>query len=90
MNKAIMHGVTGIKYASFHRVWPRMLDLIKTLGNVSLKPISFTLPFLLSMYSSRLSQDISGIDQALSFHLAHISLSFTVISFTPIIMLFDL
>jgi len=34
--------------------------------------------------------DISGIDQVSSFHLTHISLSFTVISFTTIFMLFDL
>jgi len=38
----------------------------------------------------RTGTDISGIDQASSFHLTHISLSFTVISFTPIFMLFDL
>jgi len=42
----------------------------------SWKPISFTLPFLLSLYSPRLFRtDISGIDQASSFHLPHISLS---------------
>jgi len=50
----------------------------------SWKPISFTLPFLLSPYSpiTYYRTDISGIDQALSFHLTHIPLSFTVISFT--------
>jgi len=51
-----------------------------------LKPISFTLPFLLSLYSPNLSQDwISGIDQASLFHLTHVSISFTVISFRPIL-----
>jgi len=35
------------------------------------------------------STDISGIAQASSFHLTHISLSFTVISFTPIFMSFE-
>jgi len=54
------------------------------------KPISFTLPFHLSLYSPRLYQEIqymiyiSSIDQASSFHITHISLSFTVKSFTPI------
>jgi len=33
---------------------------------------------------------ISGIDQASWFHLAHISLSITVITFTPIVIVFDL
>jgi len=47
------------------------------------KPISFTVPFLLSLYSPRLSQ-------ASLFHLTQISLSFTVISFMPLFMLFDL
>jgi len=37
------------------------------------------------MYQGYPRTDISGIDQALSFHLTHISLSFTVISFTPIL-----
>jgi len=36
------------------------------------------------------SPTIFSIDQASSFHLTHISLSFTVILFTPIFMLFDL
>jgi len=52
---------------------------------------SYTL-YSSSLFSlvSYLIQHISGIDQASSFHLTHISLSFTVISFTPIFMLFDL
>jgi len=54
----------------------------------SWKPISFTFPFLLSRFSPRLSQDwYLLIDQASSFHLTHISLSFTVISFTPVAVL---
>jgi len=43
-----------------------------------------------SIHLGYLMTDISGIDQASSFHLTYISLSFTVISFTPIFMLFDL
>jgi len=52
----------------------------------------FTLPFssLVCIHLGYLRTDISGIEQASSFHLTHISLSFTVISLTPIFMLFDL
>jgi len=58
-------------------------------NQVLIKPISFTFPFLL-IHLGYLRTDISGIDQASSCHLTHISLSFTVISFMPMFMLFDL
>jgi len=45
---------------------------------------------LVCIHLGYLRIDISGIDHASSFHLKHISLSFTVISFTPIFMLIDL
>jgi len=54
-----------------------------------LKPIYFTLP-LVCIHLGYLRTDISGIDQASLLHLTHISLSFTVILFTPIFILFDL
>jgi len=47
-------------------------------------------PPIVCIHLGYLRTDISGIDQASSFHLTHISLSNTVISFTPIFMLFDL
>jgi len=46
--------------------------------------------FLVCIHLGNLRTDISGIDQASSFHLTRISLSFTVTSLTPIFMLFDL
>jgi len=52
--------------------------------------LSRFLSSLVCIYLGDLRTDISGIDQASSFHLTHVSLSFTVISFTPIFMLFDL
>jgi len=52
--------------------------------------LSLFLSSLVCIHLGYLRTDISGIDQASSFHLTHISLSFTVISFTPIFMLFDL
>jgi len=51
---------------------------------------SLFLSSLVCIHLGYLWTDISGIDQASSFHLTHISLSFTVISFVPIFMLFDL
>jgi len=46
--------------------------------------LSLFLSSLVCIYLGYLRTDISGIDQASSFHLTHISLSFTVLSFTPI------
>jgi len=56
---------------------------------ISIETPSLSLFFssLVCIHLGYLSTDISGIDQALSFHLTHISLSFTV---WPIFMLFDL
>jgi len=46
-------------------------------------------PYCLYSPKGYLRTDISGIDQASSFHITHILLSFTVISLTPIFILFD-
>jgi len=50
-------------------------------------PISFTVLFLLSLYSPKgyLRTDISDIDQASLCHITHISLSSTLISLMPIL-----
>jgi len=50
----------------------------------SLTSSKLFLPPLVCIYLGYLRTDIAGIDQASSFHLTHISLSFT-----PIFMLFD-
>jgi len=51
-----------------------------------LKTNLFHYSFLLSLYSPRLPEtDLSGIDQASLFHLTHVSLSFTLTLFMPII-----
>jgi len=80
-----------------HHVTPSPLlnspfsDLSASLFLKMLKPISFTVPFLHSLYSriGYLRTDIYGINQASLFHLTLISLSFTVISFKPVFRLFD-
>jgi len=61
------------------QIAPNVTDLFSLR---SWKPTSFTFPFLLSLYSpiGYLRTDNSDIDQASSFHLTQISLSFTVIS----------
>jgi len=52
--------------------------------NLSFHPIYF-LWSMTAVNLGYLSTDISGIDQASLFHLTHVSLLFTVISFTPIV-----
>jgi len=52
--------------------------------------LSLFLSSLVCIHLGFLRTDISGIDQASLFHLTYMSLSFTVISFTPTFMLFDL
>jgi len=74
-------------YFKLARVWSFDLSFPKQVENPSL---SLFLSSLACIHLGYLRTDISGIDQASSFHLTHISLSFTVISFTPIFTLFDL
>jgi len=80
----------------FHHVTPfisnsLVSDLLTSLFFKKLKTHSFTLLFLLSLYSPRLSQDwYLQYWPSFVFSSHTHSLSFTVISFTPIFMLFDL
>jgi len=66
-----------------HHVTPPILN--SPVSDLS-TPLSLFLSSLVCIHLGYLRTDISGIDQASSFHLTHISLSLTVISFTPILL----
>jgi len=81
------HGQHAVSRGSCTPIYVALCLLQLTNKNPSL---SLFLSSLVCVHLGYFRTDISGIDQASSFHLTHISLSFTVISFTPIFMLFDL
>jgi len=66
---------------------PILTSLLKQCSHILLHTITNVINLSLS---TGIFPDISGIDQASSFYLTHISLSFTFISFTPNFILFDL
>jgi len=75
------------------RQWIARLSDLST--SVFLKKLTSFSPFLSSLVSMHLPigylrTDVSGIAQASLFHLILISPSFTLVSFMPIFILFDL
>jgi len=81
VSKYVWMYVCGMSTCTFNLSFPKEVE------NPSL---SLLFSSLVCIHLGYLLTDISGIDQDSSFHLAHILLSFTVISFAPILMLFDL
>jgi len=76
----------NLKFPHFHFLFPFPLQIIRPCTEAD-RDTCIGLPL------TRVRVSVSGlisIDQASFFHLTHISLSFTVISFTPNFILFDL